>query len=305
MDKPSGLSSAQVVATVKKTLGAREKVGHAGTLDPLATGLLVILVGKATRLADFFQAGAKTYSGQILLGKSSDTHDVDGVVVNSLSPGARLPNDEQVRTTLATFIGEIEQVPPNISAVKVAGRRAYAIARAGEEFSLSARKVRLFSVVCNMESFEELRFTLTCSKGFYVRSLVRDLGELLGCGACLQSLRRERSEPFSLDNSCSLSGLHAGNLIPWDQALHHALNSEVLVADWEFQALQQGLVPHSLSEQLLSNKKAADGQPVLDSLAPGLIVYKRQSDGIAGGLLSLSLSSSPLGTQELKIACNM
>ncbi len=212
IDKPSGMSSAKVVSQVKKKFKAR-KVGHAGTLDPAATGLLVCVLNKATRLAQYAEGGKKRYTGEIALGVTSSTDDLEGEVQETAKP---IPPFSEVEQAIRSFLGDIEQIPPQISAVKVDGKRAYARARAGEKLSLRARRVTIFSYeVSPGTQPDRIAFDVSCSKGTYIRSLARDLGELLGCGAALATLRREESYPFSCAQAVSLEDLTTDHMLPW------------------------------------------------------------------------------------------
>jgi tRNA pseudouridine55 synthase len=189
VDKPAGPTSFGVVAQVRRALPRRTKVGHAGTLDPFATGLLLLVTGRATRLAPFLVGLEKRYRTTVRLGVRSDTGDVDGQLTPSGEP---LPAEDELRQALQGFVGELDQVPPAASAVKVAGQRAYALARAGQVVELEARRVRIHALeLCAYDQQEGLaELDVRCSKGTYIRSLARDLGETLGCGAHCQTLRR-------------------------------------------------------------------------------------------------------------------
>lgn len=223
LDKAAGCSSAQAVAGVKRRLGL-SKIGHAGTLDPMASGLLVCLCGAATRFADYAQRGAKTYSGEILLGLSTDSDDITG---RELSRCEAVPVWERVEKACRAFIGRFEQIPPSISAIKVGGQRAYRMARAGQEPALKGRMVEVFSLDVQAVDERRLRFRLNCSKGFYVRALARDLGQRLGCGAVLSVLRREVSEPFSVQEAVMLENLEPAVIRPIERLFPGAIRLEV------------------------------------------------------------------------------
>lgn len=211
MDKAEGLSSAQALARLKKQLCAK-KIGHAGTLDPFATGLLVCLTEGATRLAHYAQAGRKTYSGVIRLGITTDSDDLTGRVLHSV---LQLPGFSSVEEVAMRFVGRISQKPPQFSAVKIGGERAYKRARQGLEMELAMREVEIDSFT--VEPLEEGRifFRVVCSKGTYIRSLARDLGASLGCGACLEQLRREVSEPFNIAQADQLDDLNTDRILSW------------------------------------------------------------------------------------------
>ncbi|RMG40229.1 MAG: tRNA pseudouridine(55) synthase TruB [Candidatus Dadabacteria bacterium] len=212
VDKPAGMSSAAALTVVKKKL-APGKIGHAGTLDPFATGLLVCLTGEATRLAKFASSGKKAYSGTIKFGVVTDSDDITGKVLKTTG---KLPNFADIARAAKAFSGSFQQVPPKISAVKVAGQRAYKLARRGQNFELKSRKVSVYSFDLSPVSEATVFFRISCSAGTYIRSIARDLGELLGCGGCLESLRREECEPFSVDEAVSLEELSKEHLRSWE-----------------------------------------------------------------------------------------
>jgi len=218
VDKPEALTSHDVVATARRLLGEK-RIGHTGTLDPLATGVLPLACGRATRLVRFLTASDKDYEATILFGVTTDTLDITG---EETSRSGRTPTSEALAAALRSFEGEHMQVPPAYSAKKVGGRRAYEFARRDEPVELAAVPVR----VSRLELLEcahrstvlggRARIALTCSAGFYVRALVRDLGEQLGTGATLEALRRTRSGEFTLDEAIDLNGLTRGRLDPSD-----------------------------------------------------------------------------------------
>jgi tRNA pseudouridine55 synthase len=180
-------------------------VGHAGTLDPLAEGVLPLALGRATRLLDRLSNARKTYYAEATLGLRTSTDDAEGQVVQR----AEVPEftSAELQRALQAFLGEQDQTPPAYSALKVQGRRAYELARAGEDVSLSARRVTVFSIRLRGWKQPVLRFTVCCSKGTYIRALVRDLGDRLGCGAVLRRLVRSRVGPFALEEAVGLSDL--------------------------------------------------------------------------------------------------
>lgn len=210
VDKPSGWTSHDVVARVRRLMGTR-RVGHAGTLDPMATGVLVVGVEKATRLLGQLALTEKEYLATIRLGQATDTGDAEGTMVASASAG--VVNIEAVRAGAAALTGEILQVPPAVSAIKVGGKRAYQLARAGSAPVLAPRPVtvRSFRVLAARPVDEALDVdvSVTCSSGTYVRALARDLGDELGVGGHLTMLRRTRVGPYGLDAARRLDELAA------------------------------------------------------------------------------------------------
>jgi tRNA pseudouridine55 synthase len=224
VDKPVGMTSHDVVQAIRTGTGLR-RAGHTGTLDPRASGVLVILVGPAVRLSEFVSASDKRYQAIIRLGSATDTFDADGKVTQPQAPVD--VTEEQFEKVLNTFIGEIEQTPPPYSAVKVQGRKAYELAREGEEVELAPRKITVHHLEILEWAPPEVVIDVHCSSGTYVRSLANDLGNALGCGAYLVGLRRTKSGRFSLREATPLRKLqeafHAGNwyqyLIPAAEAL--------------------------------------------------------------------------------------
>jgi tRNA pseudouridine55 synthase len=208
IDKPGGMTSHDVVARARKALGTR-KIGHAGTLDPMATGLLILGVEAATRLLTFIVGLDKTYEATIRLGATTDTDDADGEIETMTDAAAVDP--AEITAAIADLTGEISQVPSRVSAIKVGGRRAYDLARAGEEVELAARSVTVsrFEVVDlrRTDRFVDLDVVVDCSSGTYIRALARDLGAALGVGGHLTALRRTRIGPFGIDAAASIDDL--------------------------------------------------------------------------------------------------
>jgi tRNA pseudouridine55 synthase len=203
IDKPEGLTSHDVVVAARRLLGEK-RIGHTGTLDPLATGVLPLACGRATRLVRFLSAAEKEYEATVLFGVTTDTLDVTG---EEISRSGRVPSRETLVAVLRSFEGEQLQVPPAYSAKKVAGRRAYELARRDEPVALDPVPVRVSRVELLEYGNDRCRVRLTCSAGFYVRALVRDLGERCGTGATLEALRRTRSGDFALDEAIDLTRL--------------------------------------------------------------------------------------------------
>lgn len=220
--KPPACTSRDVVNRIQK-LVRPEKVGHAGTLDPLATGVLVVAIGGATRLVEFIQQQPKSYLATFQLGRSSDTEDIEGTIVDLVEPPQ--PSREQMEAVLPEFTGEIDQVPPAYSALKVAGRRAYALARRGEEVALAARPITIHRLALVEYSYPTLRLDITCSSGTYVRSLGRDLARALGTEGVMSALIRTAVGPFLLCEAVSPDDLTwsgiAEHLQPAAKAVSH------------------------------------------------------------------------------------
>ncbi len=194
IDKPGGMTSRDAVNRAQLWFPRRTKIGHTGTLDPLATGVLVLCIGAATKLAERVQAMPKRYETRIRLGATSDTDDADGEVVENTLSAA--PSLAMVLEQLPKFIGLIEQLPPQYSALKVQGQRAYDLARRGVEVALKPRPVRVDSILLRTYEWPWVDLTIDCGKGTYIRSIARDLGAALGVGGLVQTLRRTRVGPF-------------------------------------------------------------------------------------------------------------
>ncbi|MCB0119006.1 MAG: tRNA pseudouridine(55) synthase TruB [Anaerolineales bacterium] len=224
IDKPVGMTSHDVVQAVRNGTGLR-RAGHTGTLDPRASGVLVILVGPAVRLSEYVSASDKRYQAIIRLGGTTDTYDADGKFTPTTDPSNIMEADFE--EALKTFVGEIEQTPPPYSAVKVQGRKAYEMARKGEEVELEPRIITVHHLEVLEWTPPEVVIDVHCSSGTYVRSLANDLGKKLGCGAYLVGLRRTKSGKFTLRDAVPLRKLQeaftAGNwyqyLIPAAEAL--------------------------------------------------------------------------------------
>ena len=207
VDKPAGMTSHDVVARVRRLAGTR-KVGHAGTLDPMATGVLVLGVNRATRLLGHLTLTDKRYDATIRLGVTTTTEDAEGEVVETRPTDG--VTEDAVRAVLATFVGEIDQVPSAVSAVKVDGKRAYARVRAGEDVELPARRVTIHSLEVTAIDLPTVEVAVHCSSGTFVRAIARDLGAAVGVGGHLTALRRTSVGPFRLDDARTLEALDDG-----------------------------------------------------------------------------------------------
>jgi tRNA pseudouridine 55 synthase len=210
VDKPLDWTSFDTVnfirALIKRFHGIPKlKVGHAGTLDPLATGLLILCTGRKTKQIDTFQAQIKTYTGTMILGQTTPTFDLESEPDAFYS--TKNITAEQIEKARVKFLGYIKQYPPKFSAIKINGKRAFDYARSDEEIELKARDVRIDDFKVDMTRFPELDFEVTCSKGTYIRSLAHDFGKALNNGACLKSLRRTKIGDFSVENAWKLDDL--------------------------------------------------------------------------------------------------
>jgi tRNA pseudouridine55 synthase len=253
VDKPAGVTSHDVVARVRARLGS-PGAGHLGTLDPAATGLLVVALGAATRAIRVWQGGAKTYEARLRFGVTTDSHDLDGRVLETRDAAGL--DEPRVRDEARAFVGPLHQVPPMVSALKVGGERLHALARRGLVVERAPRSITVHRWEWLEFALPEASFRVTCSGGTYVRTLAHDLGRTLGPGAALVQLRRTRSEPFDLEHSVALAALEtlsAATVIeragtPLDRAL------EVL--------------PGVTLDDEAAWRLSAGGRPALDEPAP-------------------------------------
>jgi tRNA pseudouridine55 synthase len=203
LDKPEGITSRRALDSAASWFPRGTRTGHTGTLDPAASGVLVLCLGSATRLAEYVQRMAKAYRSTFRLGARSTTDDADGTIdaCDDVTP----PDAAAVAAAVASFVGQIEQIPPAFSAAKVSGRRAYALARSGQQVALAARSVDVYGIEILSFDYPLLEVEVHCGKGTYIRSLARDLGERLGCGALVQTLRRTQVGPFSETEAVALT----------------------------------------------------------------------------------------------------
>ena len=200
MDKPPLWTSNDVVSKLKGVLKER-RIGHSGTLDPLATGLLVVFAGRATRAVSFAESHDKRYTAGLRLGLRTDTQDISGNVISQEQTDIK---NEELDRVLSCFVGEIEQTPPMYSAVRVNGKRLYELARKGIEVERKPRKITVYSIERKGRESGDIVLDIKCSKGTYIRTLCSDIGERLGCGACMSTLRRTEAGMFSVENAYTL-----------------------------------------------------------------------------------------------------
>lgn len=208
VDKPAGLTSHDVVLAARRAFG-ESRIGHAGTLDPFATGLLVLLLGRATRLLPYLDGVPKEYQARIVFGRETDTDDLEGAVVRE----AMAPSDEAIAEAITRLTGPLDQIPPAYSAKRVGGRRAYHAARGGETLTLAPARVEVLGWRDVSRDGDALDALIACGGGTYIRALARDLGRLTGSAAHLGALRRVRSGPFRVEDAVSLDRVRAGDAI--------------------------------------------------------------------------------------------
>lgn len=228
IDKPQGITSHDVVDRVRRRLRMK-RIGHAGTLDPMATGLLIILVGKATKISQFLMSLDKVYEGTIMLGMETDSHDADGeILVTKPVPEV---TEEQMKEVFAGFVGDQYQLPPMYSAKKIDGVPLYKLARKGKTVEREPRFIHVSSFELLRFELPELDFRVACSKGTYVRTIAHDLGQKMDCGAHLNALRRTAIERFEIEDSFTLEELEEMTLADVQRALipiYQAVPSNVL-----------------------------------------------------------------------------
>jgi tRNA pseudouridine55 synthase len=204
IDKAPDMTSHDVVAIARRALGTK-KIGHCGTLDPMATGLLMLVIGRATKIQDLLMSEDKEYAGTMTLGKTTSTQDRQGDTLVELPVAAF--SEEQVRAAFGKYMGPFEQIPPMVSAIKKDGVPLYKLARKGVEIEREPRPVHVTSYLVSRIELPEIDFTVNCSKGFYVRTYAHDIGADLGCGGHLSALRRTRSGKFTLERAVSVDSL--------------------------------------------------------------------------------------------------
>ena len=258
LDKPQGKTSFQMVALVRKLSGVR-KVGHSGTLDPNATGVLPILIGKATRLASFLTNSSKTYRAEIEFGRSTTTYDSSGDV--TFEGDTSLLTLKEIETSLERFRGPIQQIPPMYSAIKHQGKPLYHLARTGLEVKRQPRKVHIYRLETGEWQNPLLGLEIECSKGTYVRSLANDLGQILGCGAHLRGLVRLQAGPFHLDQSISVTELESGfQNDSWQDFVHPLDTALTNLRVITFETQEEENITHGRPATLIEERESIDGE---------------------------------------------
>ncbi len=251
VDKPENWTSHDVVARLRGVTGEK-RIGHSGTLDPMATGLLVVFLGRATRAVQFAEADEKTYIAGLRLGVTTDTQDSTGSV---LSRSAAIPDRAEVEAVTERFRGEIEQIPPMYSAVKKDGKKLYELARKGVEVERKPRRVTISGLEILSGGGDEYTLRVRCSKGTYIRTLCHDIGQTLGCGGCMSALRRTRAGAFSVEQAHPLSELIASA----DPAAF-LLPTDGLFADRPACGLEQGALRTALNGGAVPMPELSDGE---------------------------------------------
>ena len=284
VDKPAGITSHDVVDRVRKLLGMK-KAGHTGTLDPLATGVLPVCVGEATKIASFLAGDDKVYEVVMLLGVRTDTQDVTGTVLAEQEPRVGA-------SVMASLVGRITQIAPRYSAVKVRGRALYKWARKGIDVESPAREVEIREIVLRGIEMPRVRFAVTCSKGTYVRTLCADAGERLGCGAALEGLRRTRSGPFRIEEAVRIEG---GS----DEAIREAVGRGLIPLRQALPGIGDIRVPAVLEQRLAKGHQPdAEGLAGLQipSLAAGDVVKFVSGEGRLVALARMLVSTGEIAS---------
>ena len=271
VDKPAGMTSHDVVAVARRALHTR-RVGHTGTLDPFATGLLVLLVGRATRLAQFVDDEPKVYDATISFGRETTTDDIMGETTRE----ATVPDAARVDEGIQRLTGRIEQRPPDFSAKQLAGRRAYAAARAGAPIELQPASVVVHEWLVRRRTPASLDVTITCGGGTYIRALARDLGRLAGSAAHLAALRRTRSGGFAVEQAVSVADMRVGEppaLMPVRSAISHLTTRRL--AEAELRRVQHGNAVDAEGDERLVALLDADGDLVALAQREGELLRPR------------------------------
>jgi tRNA pseudouridine55 synthase len=282
--KPKGITSRTVVDKVIQCTGTR-KMGHTGTLDPLAVGVLVICIGDGTKLVEILQDQKKRYVGTFHFGKRSDTEDIDGEVEELTDPP--IPDVAVLQETLDDFRGPIMQTPPAYSAVKVKGKRSYDLARKGIQVELKARPVTIHALELLSYEYPEFKLDIECSSGTYIRSLGRDIAQRLNTEAVMTSLERTQSGSFSIDQSVPLEKLSADSFDEYLLPIASALNylPRIQICEEEVKELQNGIQIEVTSERIQANQQTDSSEEMLlavnsSGLACSLLEKNRQGNWV-------------------------
>lgn len=285
LNKPQGLSSQQAIYAVRKKLGLPKsvKIGHSGTLDPLATGMLVVALGSATKFLEYLLSANKTYSVTAKLGQVTTTLDSEGEILSESDiPVLDIP---KVHTAFEQFKGLIEQVPPMYSALKFQGKPLYHYARKGQEITRPPRQVHIYDLILTSLETDKISFISRVSKGTYIRSLAHDIGQWLGCGAHVQVLHRLQVDPFQAEQMIEINELNAEYIFPTDSIFNQLL--ALKVSDIEIKKLKSGQRLNEMQLSMLKNLNLSEENQLIrlyhqtDNQFVGLV--KRAEDGLIIG----------------------
>jgi tRNA pseudouridine55 synthase len=286
VDKPAGITSHDAVDRVRQLLGER-KAGHTGTLDPMATGVLPVCVGEATKIASFLAGDDKVYEVTMRLGVRTDTLDMTGRVLSEQEPRV---TEAGVKAAIAAFAGRISQVPPQYSAVKVGGKALYKWARKGVRMEVPAREVEIREILLQGIEMPFVRFTVSCSKGTYVRALCADMGDRLGCGAALDKLRRTASGIFREEDAVRLDG-------DSEEGIRSALRQALIPMSRALQGIGEIVIPPLMAQKLVKGHQPdAEGLAALQipSLAAGDVVKFVSEEGCLVALARMLVSAEEI-----------
>ena len=281
VDKPVGPTSHQVVNIVRRGSGIR-KVGHAGTLDPRASGVLVLCLGAATRLSEYLSTASKRYQAVIRFGSATRTYDSEGDVLHQTG---NAPSRKEIEEVLPDFRGEISQVPPPFSAIKVNGSKAYELAREGKEVELDPREVIIYDLKLMSYKAPDLSLEIECSAGTYIRSLAHDLGERLSTGAHLAGLRRIKAGPFTIDDAVPFPKLEVGFMVDkWERYIVPAVDALpdfpiVKVTHEQFDQVKHGhRIPAETGSEGLARAVSSEGEliAILEAVEDGKLWHPRK-----------------------------
>ena len=255
--KPAGITSMEALRRVKRITGQRKKVGHGGTMDPLARGVLPVCFGQATRLMDYVVGGSKRYVMDVRLGQSTSTYDAEGEI--TFTGSAEGITGSEIESVLDRYIGVVDQVPPMYSAVKVDGQRLYKLARAGIEVEREARAVEIHSIRLTRLALPDLTLDVECGRGVYMRTLAHDLGEALGCGAHVTDLERRSCGGFTVEDGLTLENLEISAQTPdgWKQHLHPV--------DWVIRDYKSVIVGRAAEKFLKNGQSVSLGRPEISA----------------------------------------
>lgn len=268
VDKPMDWTSQDVTAKLRGVFGTR-RIGHGGTLDPMATGVLPVFVGRATRAVEFFQEARKEYIATLRLGQTTDTQDITG---NILTEGAVCPPREALEAVLPRFLGKQSQIPPMYSAIKVGGKKLYELARAGKEVERAPREIQIFELELLKSEGSDHVIRILCSKGTYIRTLCADIGAALGCGGVMASLRRTRAGDYGIERAVALETLLQ------EKAAGENVERHLLPVDSMF-----GAYP-AVRLNAAQEKQCRNGAAILLSGKPGLLrLYGAEGEFLALG----------------------